>query len=221
MSFERHKSMPVDTGTILQFKKGKYVDRNKQIFDTAGIEFIPIEIKHYWIRWPDEPDANGKKRPEIRERDPDKYFDEDREAQGYLDQALWRTYKGKKEDPVKARDEVRMLRKGTLELYTFVTESWGGRKTVTELIDAVIFARTLEPTACMVARLESESVRFKDKDGESIEFEKPKFAPQSWTTDPRRGNPRMLQIENGPPAAPTLAAPRSSLAEELDDEIGM
>src|SRR5262245_2078714 len=148
-------TVPAESSNIIRGKMIRFVDGNYIINKTEpgnGKTLVVLDVVVAWTRWSDGKPTHhitqpGEQHP-LRVEMPD------------LDPSLWKPgIDGKPADPWKDTRYVHLVDQFTAEAFTFVTDTAGGRKAVSELADQIKIFRSVHPGAMPVVTLRSEKWR--------------------------------------------------------------
>jgi len=137
-------------GRVIKFRDGAYfINRNEPIL-ADELKLLVIAVTVAWVRWGDGmPVEHRITRP--HQRHPE------REELSHLDESEWPIGFGDKPtDPWRDSRYVYLLDPGTAEDYTFVTETFGGRRAVGDLANQIAKVRCAHPDAIPLISLSSE-----------------------------------------------------------------
>jgi hypothetical protein len=133
-------------GTMLKFKDSDWL-AGKTEFLPAGTKVTAIGTVMAWVRWPEEgpPEhtvtQSGEKHPH-------------RHQLGDLDKSLWPPgLDGEPSDPMRDTRYVYLVDDKTAQTYTYVTDSIGGRRAVSELKTQIQTYRVAHPRAVPIVEL--------------------------------------------------------------------
>jgi hypothetical protein len=179
------------SGKMLKFTDGKFfVDKVEQV--PIGTKLAAVAMITAWVHWKDGKPVEhrvtlaGEKHPE-REELPDQ------------DESLWPNgLNGEPEEPWKDTRYLHLVNQETGADFTFVTDSFGGRRGVSELRRQIANVRGVRPNAMPIVEL--ASVSMKTKFGIKP---RPEFKVIDW----RKG------------MAPEQAAPKLPPGGDMDDDI--
>jgi hypothetical protein len=132
-------------GTMLKFKDNEWLC-NKIEFLPAGTKMTAIGVAMAWVKWVDGKAEHRTTEPGMRHPA--------RHELGDLDQDAWPIgLSGKPEDPLKDTRYTYLIDAKTAQTFTYVCDSAGGRRPVTELKQAIMTYRAAHPRACPIVEL--------------------------------------------------------------------
>lgn len=203
-SIDGWSSVPETNGTMLRGRVAKFKDGKffaDKIDDITGTTLVAVDVATAWLKWWDARPAEHRiTRP--GERHPD------RDELGDLDEMQWQDgLNGEPADPWRDTRYLYLIDPLTAEEITFVTDSAGGRRAVSDLRRQIANMRRAHPAALPVVKLEagSMSTRFGVKP-------KPDFRVIDW----KRHEPAANEATAS--ARPTIAPP-TGRRDDMDDEI--
>lgn len=181
-------------GKRLKFNDGVYIVNKTEILSkNPKLQLAITRVVTCWLRW-----ENGKpaehRVTELGQRHPK------REELGYLDESKWEISKftKKPEDPLKDTRYLYMTDPKTGVDYTFITDTIGGRRAVSELKRVINNVRKEYPKAVVLVEL-SDCIMPSQWDGTPA----PDFKIISWNLG-EKGNPPTAPASDPVPApAPT------------------
>jgi len=133
-------------GKMLKFVNGAYVaDKTEHV--PINTRLVALDVTTAWVKW------KGSKPVEHRITLPGRIHPERNELPD-LDQSTWEEgLNGEPSDCWRNTRYLRLIDPNTGEEYTFITDSFGGRKAVDDLKDAVRNVRYAHPAAVPVVQL--------------------------------------------------------------------
>ena len=183
-------------GKMTKFADGEYiVDKTEPL--PADIELVALAVVAAWVHWVD-----GK--PVEHRVTRDGQMHPDRDDLPDQDEALWPPgLDGEPTDPWKDSRYLRLIDPRTGMDYTFVTDSYGGRRSVGNLKSQIMNVRMAYPDAVPVVK--PGTAPFKTSFGMK---KRPDFKVIGWRN--RKGGPRVKDL---PPK------PLPQLGAQQDDSI--
>jgi hypothetical protein len=118
--------------------------------DTMDEAFVVVGVKAAWLRW-----GEDKKRPEQRVTEPGQRHPLREELPEFDDEDAWPLgLDGKTPaDPWKDTRYIYLISKETAIEHTFVTDTYGGRRAVSDLKQQIANARRVHPDAVPIVKL--------------------------------------------------------------------
>jgi hypothetical protein len=138
-------------GKMLKFTDGRYtVDKTETL--PADTTLVAVNVMTAWVRW-----EGGK--PEHRVTKPGQLHP-DREDLPDLDESQWPPgLNDEPSDPWRDTRYLHLIDPQTGGDYTFVTDSYGGRRAVGDLKSAIVNVRYAHPAAVPVVQLHSTTMK--------------------------------------------------------------
>jgi hypothetical protein len=145
---EKHSSTTAIVGRILKFTDGQFiVDKTEKL--PADTTLVAVGVVTAWVHWVDN-------KPVEHLVTQDGQYHPEREELADLDQDQWPFgLSGERADPWRDTRYLHLIDPQSGADYTFVTDSWGGRRAVGDLKSSIVNVRSAHPGAKPVILLES------------------------------------------------------------------
>jgi hypothetical protein len=208
------KSSGTIRGKIVKFNDlDKAYVADKVLKLDPATQYVVLDVVTAWVKW--GKDKDGKPVPEHRTTQPGALHP-GRDELPDQDKTMWPPGQdGKPRDPWRDSRYLYFVDMASGSEYTFVTDSYGGRRAIGDLKSAIMNMRSARPGALPLIVL--ESVPWKTQHGVRP---RPHFEIIGWRDGARptvlAPSPQPKPTALGKPALVTAAA---SLAGELDDDI--
>jgi hypothetical protein len=191
-------------GKMTKFVDGRFVADKTEVLPN-NIQLVAVGVATEWVRW------DGKEPPEHRVTRPGERHPE-RDELPDQDQSQWPPgLNDEPSDPWRDSRRLHLISPQTGGDFTFVTDSIGGRRAVSDLKSAIRNVRTAHPNAVPIVEL--ASVAMKTRFGMK---QRPDFKVVGWLNGPG-SRPAAFAVTNKPGA--TLI-PSNTSATARREEIG-
>jgi hypothetical protein len=193
-------------GQMIKYNDGIYiVDKTEELPDEP---LVAIGVVTVWVKW--EENEKGETKPAEHRVTAAGQIHPSREDLPDQDDNLWRPgLNGEPADPWKDTRYLYLVNPRTGADYTFVTDSYGGRKGVGSLKSKIMNVRMAHPGAMPVVK--ARSAPFKTSYGLK---KRPEFEVIGWR---KADGDLMANIPNDP--APKLAAPPKVKEPAFEEDI--
>jgi hypothetical protein len=189
-------------GKMLKFRDDAFLVGGDHLPEDVT-QLTVVGMRTLWTRWEDEKPTHritksGESHPR-RDELPDQ------------DETLWPKGKdGLKSDPWRDGRHVTMIHDASASIFTFVTESVGGRIAVAELKDQIALRRRVRPGACPIVEL--TTAQMKTRFGDRL---RPSFKVVAWhEPEASAAAPKLAPVETT-----NVKKDEITSAELLDDRI--